>query len=201
MKITEYVNALPDSYKKSESSNNYKLLSIEQRSVKSLTDDIEAIRNALDIRKATGKTLDHYGRTYSQARGSMTDEQYRYVILQKVAQCLSGCDCNSVIQALASIFGVDATEFKIIEGDCFVEIDDLPYSVLQSAGLTSKQLYELICGIITVGVTLKPLDLEGTFEFDAASNVYNESAGFGDIEQTIGGYFGLLENGDISIPN
>lgn len=200
MRVADYINALPDSYKKDAISNNYKLLSLEQSLVQALRDDIEAVQETLDIRVATGKTLDLYGSIYGQARGKMTDEQFRYVILQKVAQCLAGGDHASVVKALAEVFGVSPSEFLLIEHDCEVEVEALPFDVLQNAGLTSKQAWQLVKSLLPAGVKLASLNIEGTFEFAEFADEYDENAGFADIKQTAGGYFGLLETGDIDIP-
>lgn len=202
MNVIDYVNALPDSYKKHSESNNYKLLSLEQRLINAFRADIDAVKETLNIYTATGKTLDLYGATYSQPRGSMTDEQYRYIILQKVARTQVKGDANSVILALASAFGVDPSAFNIAdtENTCEVEVTELPYSVLQHAGLTGGQMTQIIKSLLPVGVRLAPLNLEGTFEFATFADEYDEQAGFGDIDQTMGGYFGYLETNNIDIP-
>lgn len=203
MLIDDYIGALPDSFAKSKDSNNYKLLSIEQASVQALMEDIKAVDDIKDIKKATGATLDLYGSMCGQARGSMTDEQYRYIIMQKVARNFVGCDHTSIVTALATVFEVPVETFGIeeVEGEtCLVEITSLPYSVLASIGITGKQAREIIKAMITAGVRLAPLDLEGTFEFAASEDVYDENAGFGDVEQTMGGYLGYLESNDIDIP-
>lgn len=202
MRIADYIQALPDAYAKHSESNNYKLLSLEQMLVAALREDIEAVQSTLDIRTVTGKTLDLYGSIYGQARGSMKDEQYRVVILQKAMQNLVGGDYDSVIKALASVFDVPATEFKIKESktDCSVSVEALPYSALQTAGITAKQAWQLIKSMLPAGVALAAMNLDGTFEFAMYADEYDESAGFGDTDQTIGGYLGLLETNDIDVP-
>lgn len=200
MRVADYINALPDSYKKDTISNNYKLLSLEQGLVQALRNDIEAVQETMDIRTATGKTLDLYGSIYGQARGKMIDEQFRYVILQKVAQCLAGGDHASVVKALAEVFGVSPSEFVLLEHDCEVEVGSLPFDVLQNAGLTSKQAWQLVKTMLPAGVRLAPMSIDGTFEFAEFGDELDENAGFADIEQTVGGYFGLLETGDTDIP-
>lgn len=202
MNVNEYVSALPDSYKKHSESNNYKLLQLEQGLISAFRTDIEAVQETLNIYTATGKTLDYYGATYNQPRGSMTDEQYRYIILQKVARTQAKGDANSVILALASAFDVDPSAFKLAdtENTCEVAVSELPYSVLQHAGLTGGQMTQIIKSLLPVGVRLAPLNLEGTFEFAATYGEQDDEAGFGDIEQTVGGYFGYLATDEIDIP-
>ena len=128
MKITDYVNALPDSYQKHINSNNYKLLQLEQHFISSLNDDIVAVQETLDLYSATGKTLDLYGAIYGMSRGEATDEQYRYLISQKVAQNMVKGDYNSIVNALAVVFNVPVTSFQFreTENPCEVEVLNLP---------------------------------------------------------------------------
>lgn len=202
MQIADYVNALPDAFRKDANSNNYKLLLMEQNGVQTLRNDIQAVQDTLDIYSATGKTLDLYGAIYGQKRGSMTDEQYRYIIMQKAAGCLVSSDANSIIQALAVVFQCDASEFGLSETEnaCEVEITNLPYSILQKIGLTPKQIYGVISGMLPSGIKLAPLELSGTFEFSASADEQSDTAGFADEAQTIGGYFGYLASDDIDLP-
>lgn len=194
MRIADYINALPDSYQKHSESNNYKLLLMEQRLVGDLREDIRAVQETLDLYSASGKTLDHYGATYGVPRGSATDEQYRYLIAQKVAQNMVTGDYNSVVNAIAVAFAVPVTSFRFneTENPCEVEVLNMPYSVLQNAGITESQMREIIQNLLPIGVSLKLEELAGTFEFAATADEYDESAGFGNIEQTIGGYLGYL---------
>lgn len=203
MKIDEYILKLPDSYAKKESSNNYKLLTLEQRLVDGLRGDIEEVYQTGDINSASGITLDLYGAMYNQSRGSMIDEQFRYVIMQTVAQNRIGGDYNSIVTALANALGVEPTEFVLSETEnvCEVRVDNLPYAILSSAGITATQVYQIIKRTLPAGVALAGLNLEGTFEFADGADEYDASAGFGDVnDDTIGGYFGHLETNDIVIP-
>lgn len=195
MKIVDYIHNLPDVYRKDESSNNYKLLLLEQRLVEGLYKDIEGVWETSNIYDAVGKTLDLYGEMYGQPRGKATDEQYRYLIVQKVAQNMVTGDYNSIVNSLAVAFGVPVTEFQLRETDnpAEVEVVDLPYSVLVKAGLTSGQAAKIIGSVLPIGVTLAPMELSGTFEFGIADD-YDENKGFGNIAQTIGGYLGLMSD-------
>lgn len=202
MRITDYIDALPDVFRKDPESNNYKLLLMEQRLVEGFWDDLKAVYAVLDMSKASGKTLDLYGSIYGQARGSLTDEQFKVIILQRAARNLAGGDYNSTVIALANALGVSPSEISLSEQDDprKIIVNDLPYAALQEAGLTGKQAYQIIESLLPAGIPLAPLALDGTFEFAELDGEYDESKGFGDIEQTIGGYFGLLESGDIDVP-
>lgn len=194
MQIRDYIDALPDSYEKRQSGNNYKLLSLEQTVVQALREDVEAVQKTLDVYTATGATLDLYGAIYGKARGTATDEQFRYIIVQAANRCLVSGDANSIINSLAVTFGVPASSFSIHETDtpCEVEVTGFPYEILQRAGITTEQMMKIIQGMLPSGVKLRPIELAGTFEFGGVSYDYDEDAGFGNEEQTVGGYFGYL---------
>lgn len=202
MKIADYINALPDSYQKGKQSNNYKLLQLEERLVADFRADMEAVDAILDINNATGKTLDLYGETYNQARGSLTDEQYRIIILQRIARNMAKGDYNSIVKSLSVAFGVSTEDISFTETDnpAEVEMKALPLSVLQNAGITASQIESIILAILPVGVSLVPLEFAGTFEFAASSDEYDENSGFGNIDQTVGGYFGFLAGSGAEIP-
>lgn len=194
MKIVDYIHHLPDVYRKDEASNNYKLLLLEQKLVEALYKDIEGIWQTSSIYEATGKTLDLYGEMYGQPRGKATDEQYRYLIVQKVAQNMVEGDYNSIVNSLAVVFDVPVEEFRLKETErpAEVEVENLPYEILLKAGLTVEQAKEIIQTVLPAGVTLAPMELSGTFEFAATAEEYDENKGFGNVDQTIGGYFGYL---------
>lgn len=203
MKITDYIDALPDAYKKTPDSNNYKLLLMEQILVQDFSDDTVAVGDTLNILKANGSTLDLYGKMYNQHRGKMNDEQYRYAILQKATRLLSGCDHESIVKALSAVFDVSPTSFTIKDADenCVVEIENLPFSVLQNIGISAEQAIQMIESMLAVGVRLSnKINFVGTFEFGTVDDEYDEQKGFGNVEQTIGGYFGYLSNSDVVIP-
>ena len=194
MKIADYVNALPDAYQKHSESNNYKLLSLEQKPLEEFRADIEAVQATLDIYNASGETLDLYGEMYGVSRGVAIDEQYRYLILQKVAQNMVNGDYNSIVTAISVAFGVPASSFSFRETDNPAEVEamSLPFSIMQNAGLTAEQMTGIIQRLLPAGVHLAPMNLEGTFEFSAIADEYDESSGFGNVDQTIGGYLGYL---------
>ena len=202
MQTDDLVKRLPDCYQQHPDSNNYKLLQLSLKSVQGFDEDTQQLYDMVDIAKAKGKTLDWYGATYNQKRGALTDEQFRVVILQKVAQCFIGCDYDSVVKALAVAFGVDVNSFVIEETDVplKVEVKNLPYVILQKLGITVGMLDQIIKSMLTIGITLAPLELNGTFEFSADPDEYDELKGFGDIEQSIGGHFGMIAENNIKIP-
>ena len=202
MNLSQYIYELPDSYAKGEASNNYKLLSLEQKSVQALRKDIEDVGDALNIYKAFGKTLDLYGEIYDRARGSLTDEQYRYIILQRVAKCMCDGTYDGVVKLLSVAFNCETSEFLLAEttNPCEVELKGLPYSVLARAGITGSQIKQIIKSMLPICVRLGSVELSGTFEFADNATTQDNDKGFGNIAQTVGGYFGYLDTDDVDIP-
>lgn len=197
---SEYVKNLPDTYKKSETSNNHKILSILQESAAELKEDTEKIYNSLDLEQATGKTLDLYGEMLGQSRGYATDQQYRVMIKSRVMRNLMNGDLNSVISAASLMFGCKKSEVEIIETDkpATIRIGTIPYSVINYVGLSVGQTLELIATLIPIGITVESIELQGTFEFGSTDAEYDESKGFAksEADQSTGGYLGFIGTGD-----
>ena len=209
---------LPDSYAKSKTSNNYKILETEKRSVDSLSEAsglVEKMLNIdLDLSKATEAekalfkhTLNLYGEMFNQPRGLATDDQYRYMIKSKVVQSLSGGDFNSVIKAIRETFSCDPEDVSIVETNapCTIRVDRLPLSVITNAGFSTGQTMQIIKRLIPAGVEIESFSFEGTFEFsenEADMSVDGATKGFTDTEANMknesasGGYLGLLSGGD-----
>lgn len=203
MLMDDFKKSLPDSYNKQSGSNNDKILQLEQAIVKTFREDLQAVNDALDINNASGETLDLFGELVGQGRGGLNDAQYRAVILSAVARNACQGTHSSIVELLAVAFNCDITKFNLTDGaqPAFAELNDMPYSVFLESGLTVKQVYQIVNSMLPAGVRLGDLQIDGTFEFSATDNEYDELAGFGNVEQTIGGYFGLLASDEHNIPS
>ena len=195
-----HVRNLPDAYDKRWDSNNAKILAIEKREMDAIRGELSDIYASLDLSLASGKTLDLYGEMVGQERGKASDEQYRIMIRARILRNLTNGDYNSIARAISLIFNCDTTDFCIAEKDepCVVELTGLPFEILNRSGLGVENALKIINEIIPAGVRLETLSFDGTFEFSDAEEEQDAAAGFGDIEQTLGGYFGLLASGDTS---
>lgn len=182
--------------------NNYKLLNINEQAVEDVKSDLWAIFDARDIENATGRTLDLIGEMVGQKRGAMTDEQYRYVIRTKVGMNTAQGTYESAMETLTRIFNCTPKDIVILDGEesGWLVVQKFPLEVLVNAGFTSLQAVDFIKRVAPVGVKVSAENFQGTFEFAATADVYDETAGFADIEQTMGGYFGLLLGGDENSP-
>lgn len=197
------VKNLPDAYCKKETSNNAKILGIEQEAMGDLRGALKAIYGSLDIEQATGKTLDRYGELFGQARGVATDEQLRILIKNRIGRNFSNADHTSIVKALCMTFNCDTSEIILSEPEvCKVRIEGLPYSKLNESNIDADTAVQIVKGLIPAGVYIEAVEFAGTFEFsDGTDMVYDEAAGFADEAQTFGGYLGFAASGaQITLP-
>ena len=186
---------LPDAYKKTKDSNNFKILEIERCAVNDFRNTLQQLEDCLDLDKATGKTLDYYGDTVGQPRGLATDEQYILMIKAKIIRNLSNGSYTSIVKGLCTTFNCEPSQVFITEAEepCVVQAVALPLDVIEKAGLTVSQSMEIVKKMLPVGIKLETFMFEGTFEFADAEGEEDENAGFCDVEGgTIGGYLGIL---------
>lgn len=198
---------MPDCYRKDQESNNVKILELGRLAAEQLRADIRAVLESLDLGHATGKTLDLYGDMLGQRRGLLNDEQYRYMLLSKIGRNTVQGDYNSIMGTLVLMFGsqmgditLDDLEVEEEERPCVVRLTKFPVQILISAGFSSRQAVAMIESLLPICVTLAADNFEGTFEFAESAGAYDELAGFGNVEQTIGGYLGLYLGDDDKIP-
>lgn len=197
---SEYVNNLPDTYAKSKTSNNYKILNMVQGSTTSIKEDTKDVYQSLDIEKATGKTLDLYGEMLGQSRGLADDQIYRVMIKSRIMRNLMNGDYSSFMNAACMMFNCEPSEFYIKESEepATVDVITLPFRVLNYIGLSPEETIDLIKVLVPVGIKVGEVDLSGTFEFGSSEGEHDEDKGFSDSEvsPTIGGYLGFLSSGN-----
>lgn len=190
------IDKLPDSYAKGKSSNNYKLLILNEQAIADAKTDAQAVFNMVDIQQATGRTLDLYGEMVGQKRGELNDEQYRFMILTRIGINVVQGNYKTVIESIKSMFGCKASDIILKDGNnpCSVDVVRFPLEILVNAGFSGSQAITMINSLLPIGVSLDHVSFDGTFEFADSADVYDEAAGFGNIEQTVGGYLGLLQS-------
>lgn len=202
--IDNPVKNLPDAYDKRNTSNNFKILEIERRTISVLRKDFDDISELTDIDNCYGKTLDLYGERIGQPRGKASDEQYRIMLKAKINRNISNGSFESVMSALCNTFNCEDKDIQIVEGDNAGKVERIviPLPILNTAGFTAQQSYSVIKSLLPIGVELKTYLTEGTFEFSGVETEYDENAGFSESENgTIGGYFGDTESGeDVILP-
>lgn len=192
----ELVRNLPDAYSKGNDSNNAKILAIEKSAIDKLREAVRTVYDSLDIDKATGTTLDLYGDMVGQLRGPATDEQMRVLIRNKIVRNLTNADHNSIVNALCVTFGGDPADIVLKETEpCTVTLEGLPISKLNENNIDINTAVQIVTGMMPAGIFMEAISFSGTFEFSDAELVYDESAGFADESQTVGGYLGLVSDG------
>ena len=197
--FTNLAKNLPDCYKKDKQSNNYKILEIERHAGEKLRNCLCEIENILDIENARGVVLDAYGERFGQPRGRATDEQYRVMIKSKIIRNLSNGSYLDVINAISVSFGCSVDDVVLTElkdEPMTVTLEKVPLTAIVKAGFTTSQACQIVKSLLPVGVKLKSVLFDGTFEFSSVEDEYDELAGFADDAGTIGGYFGATE-GDV----
>lgn len=194
------VKNLPDAYCKTDESNNRKILDIEKYAMDLIRADIAAVYASLDIDSATGHALDMFGEMVGQDRGIATDEQYRIMIKARLNRNIAGSDHDSIVRAISMTFDCDPSEILLVEpeGACSVRVENLPFDKLNSSGIDTVTAVQIVRRMIPAGVQLESLNFSGTFEFGGTDMAYDENAGFGNEEQTIGGYLGLAADSAMS---
>ena len=199
MRISDNVRRLPDAFCKSQDSNNAKILALNEGDIATLDTLFKQIDESLDIYKAEGKMLDLYGEMYEQKRGSLNDVKYRTLILARIATNTSGVDHQSIVNNLANILRCDPSEIQFIDREdlpATVEVKALPFVALGEMGFTSRQTKQIVKMLLPIAVNLIFDELQGTFEFAASADEYDEGKGFGNDEQTIGGTLGMMVGED-----
>ena len=181
---------LPDCYRKDAESNNYKLLEIGHLAIDKLMNDIS-------------DTLEHFGNMIGQLRGSLDDNQYRYLLYMRIGKNLVTGNYNSVIRVAGSMLGMDDNSNELAIDDAEggnVHIRSIPLATLVASRFSSRQAIQLIKQLLPIGVGIITDGFEGTFEFDSSENVYDESKGFADLNNSFGGYLGLMLGDDDNAP-
>ncbi len=201
--VNSKTKKLPDCYNKEANSYNNKILTLDSELQFEFHNSLVEVYESLDLDKASGKTLDLYGTSVGQVRGSLTDEQYRILIMIKIARNTAGVDYNAIINILSVILNCNKSEISIVNAErpATVEIQSIPLHTLIKAGFTSGQVLKMLNMLLPVCVTIENADFSGTFEFGDNSTDYDVNKGFGNVEQNIGGYLGMfIENGNDALP-
>lgn len=193
-----YIKQLPDAFRKDATSNNYRILQINQQALSKLYGDIEDVSNALDLMQATGKTLDLYGELLDQPRGACDDTQYRYLLLAKISRNFLKGDYENTVTAIATALQIETTDFLMKEHEtrCAVEFTKFPIEVLTKTTFKSKQVYEIIKQLLPVGVELILDEFQGTFILCENDGEMSDETGLADEAETIGGTLGLTLGAD-----
>lgn len=96
-------------------SNIGKLFSVFGWGLGVIEDNAEHVRLWADIDNARGAVLDRYGANFGVARGGASDVFYRLMIKIKILAQLSGGDIETIIEAVAGLYQIDAASVELYE--------------------------------------------------------------------------------------
>ena len=211
------VKKLPDAYLKryedGSKSNHAKMLELNELQRDEFKEAMQQVLDSLDIDLATGATLDKFGETINQKRGSLNDEQYRIMLRFKIAKLLNKGDYNSLMSLSCFLLECEHGELVIQDvGNATVEIVSLPLTVPSKAGFTFSQVIDMVKELLPCGVNVAEANFVGTFELsdldEDGNPIYDETTGFADNEPAaFGGYLGHVtaderdETGTIILPS
>lgn len=159
--MTNGAKYLPDSFKKSTDSTNYKLLQLLHLAELDANADFNSIIEYRNIKNAYGKTLDKYGEMVGISRSGATDEQYRLKIRGKLARMASDGTCNKIISLTADMVGVEPENISIKENDMSIAIKGITLDALENTGCKSAEITSAIAETLSAGVSLEPPIYEG----------------------------------------
>ena len=219
------VKRLPDAYLKrygdGTKSNHAKMLELNELQRDEFKEVMTQVLESLDIDIATGATLDKFGETINQKRGSLNDEQYRIMLRFKIAKLLNKGDYNSLMTLACFLLECEYGDLVVQDvGNATIEIVSLPLAVLHNAGFTFSQVIDMIKDLIPCGVNISDANFIGKFEFgdwnellsdeENEALLYDEGTDFAtcfaDAEETLGGYLGHVtvderdEEGKVILP-
>lgn len=194
------ISRFVDYFDKQPNSNISKLMKIFSDELISLNTTTQRVGDWRDIDNAKGVSLDDAGTNINQPRGVATDEVYRILLKSKIARNLSDGSINTIIQVLATALSVPTTQIKIEEKwndtlepePAAIKLIEIPLAKINEAGLDPANFVRIVQKTVAAGVKVGIIELTGTFEFGTTAMVVDELKGFGNIEGTIGGYFGAV---------
>ena len=169
MPTSDLIRSLPDAYRKSTNSNNYKLLSLHGEAVDSLRQDIKNVMFSQDLQTATGYSLDLYGAEVEQPRGKANDALYRVLIQQKMARDRGIGTWDSVSSGIRNVLNCSDSDFCIHDSTINrkVVFRVVNSQVLEKSPLTEEQVKKVINQLLPATVkfvVVVPYPGSSTFE-------------------------------------
>ena len=133
-------------------------------------------------------------------QGTATDDQLRVLIKNRIMRGFTNGDHTSIIHAICATFDCEPTDVLLTELDepCNVMLEGMPFTKLEESNIDLRTAVRIINGLMPAGVYMQAMEFPGTFEFSGTELVYDEETGFGNEEQTIGGYLGFVSDGNES---
>lgn len=192
--VNDKTNMLPDAFYKHYNSNNNKLLTLDNDIRIEFHNNAINVFDTLDIYKAKHTTLDLYGDLVGEKRKGLTDEQYLIAILIKIARNAASTDYTAILKILSKILKCSYTEISIQndKAPATIKINKIPFVVLLDVNFSINQALNLLRSLLPITVDISSANFEGTFEFASDNEQDDNNKGFGNISQSIGGFWGTF---------
>lgn len=184
------VKRLTDNYAKNSESNIGKIFRIICDELEEIRQVFETIKLWRDIDNAEGVTLDKIGGNLDQQRGELDDARYRILLKTKIKRDTGPGDIDTVIEIVAAVLNIPHEEVILEErypAGMFVQVP-LRGEILCSPEIIGGFIEKTAAGGVGIGMRF-----DGAFQFSSGSDPeVDEDAGFSDINQSTGGFFGGL---------
>lgn len=151
------VDNLPDIFAKDEDSVNYKLLQLHSLEKDIQRDILAQVAEAMTIGGAGECALDDiHGGRLNLPRGACEDEAYRIKLRAKAMQNIADGSFPKMIEALAYILQIDASEIKIREcpDSNNVTIEDISLVALRNAGIALGEIIPMTEKLLAVNINV-----------------------------------------------
>ena len=166
-----------------------KLLTIYAEDSQEIEDVLKDFHDKLNVQFGEGTTLDVFGKIFQVARGALSDDEYRNLILSSYAEFQKSGQIEVLISVYKSL--MLASKITLIEyfPATFImnaEVDGTP---------VTDFVREAIAGVKAAGVgfDLTTSEPTGAFSFISLGSTPNPSLGFSSIASpTSGGVFGSV---------
>lgn len=170
---------MPDAYYKGTDGNLYKLMQLIHLLYEDVNSDLISILESHDLANAYGATLDNYGASVGVDRNGASDAQYRTMILNRIGKIISTGDCNTVIELISQMLGIDKSEVHITEiGSAKVSLSNISFETLENSGFDGEEAVRMIKGLLPIGVSIGESSFAGTFQYGSVEGETSETTGF-----------------------
>ncbi|WPZ17781.1 hypothetical protein UM396_14445 [Geobacillus subterraneus] len=203
--LIDMLSRLTDVYKKDPNSNVGKVIKILADELDLLKTTFDRIEEWKDVDRAEGIVLDDMGVNIGQPRGAATDEIYRVLLRSKVARNFSDGTINTIIRVISIAVNANPSEIHIKElyndssspEPAAIGLIQIPLRKLNEVGMSPKQFAQIVQKTVAAGVRVASIELAGTFSFSSQPTTIenDDSAGFSDLTESIGGYLGAAFSG------
>jgi hypothetical protein len=157
-----------------------KLLTIYADESQEIEDVLKEFHDKLNVQFGEGETLDVYGKIFQLARGTLTDDEYRALILQAYAELNYSGEIETIISTYKSLTlatKITLTEYFPATYIANAEVDD-------PSAVTTTAIRAAVNKVKAAGVEADYTisHNSGAFSFMNLGDAPNSALGFGDLD-------------------